>query len=127
MIDQAMVGVTFKEPTHWTGRWTGTAANVPTKVTATSQKTTIARSGVGQLTVTLSDPGGPVGVVQVYDFWVNTSLIGGANYKQVLTTPVSANSGTFTLQVQFANGTAVDLTANDELNMDVWTSRSSNP
>jgi len=133
MIDSHMVGSTFNEPTHWTGRFTGAGNTVPVAVAFTSRKLKIARSGVGALTVTMSDPtlgqsgNGNTGVVQVYDFWVNTSLVGGANVKQVCVSPIAANSATFTLQVQFANGTAVDLTSSDELQADIWTSRSSAP
>jgi hypothetical protein len=134
MIDSRMVGVPFNEPTLWTARFKGAGTNsIPTAVANTSQRVFISTySNVGAMVVTLADngpgvAGGTVGVVQAYEFKYASSLIGGANAKQIIVTPPTVNTATFTLQVQFANGTATDLATTDELVCVVWTSRSIKP
>ena len=127
-----LAGVPFNEPRSGRAADAGAATAVFVAAASTSAKLAIASLGVGALT---SSPHRPVqhrqqrltGVVQNSKFWVNTSLVGGANLKQVIQTPIAANSAVFTLQVQFANGSAADLTSSDELNCEIWTARSANP
>lgn len=120
--------VNCKEPAWIMGRWLGAGAATPTVVAKTTKLTgnpgavpAISRSGVGTLSVVIA---APVGIVQSYDFWVNSGS--SATDKNVRVTPPSG--GTFALQVTFhANGTAVDLAATDELCMMVVTSLAPNP
>jgi hypothetical protein len=125
--------INCKEPLFLMGRWLGAAASVPTPVAKTTRPTgpgapqggpiAISRSGVGTLSVVLPSP---FGVIQSYEFWVNSGT--SATDKNVRTTPPTAGSGTFALQVTFtANGVAVDLAATDELCMFVVSSISANP
>jgi hypothetical protein len=126
MFDARPVNTHFTEPTLHCARYVGAGAAAPTPVAsvkdAQSTKTSITRSGVGALVVTLLDV--PLGVVQTYDFWAACP----ANDKNVRMTPPTAGSYAFTLQVGYhANGVAVDLAATEELCMEVWTSRSQVP
>jgi hypothetical protein len=133
MIDDRMLGVPFNNPTVWMGRFTGTGANVPVAVGFTSRKMTIVRNGTGNVTITLSDPtlgqsgNGLTGVVESSSAWVNTTNIAGTNIKDAVVQPIAANSAAFIVNIQFRNGTAVDLAATDELNFECWTARSQNP
>jgi len=138
MLDVQECYINCKEPAVFMGRWTGAGAAVPVAVAKTTRGTgptsptgsstsggpiTIARSGVGTLSVTLPNP---VGIIQNYSFWVCTGS--SATDKNVRITPVVAGSNTFALQVTFhANGVAVDLAVNDELQMEVISSLSQNP
>lgn len=133
MIDDRTPAIPYNNPTLWQGRFIGNGTSVPNPVAFTSRKMTLTRSGVGSLSLQLSDPtlgqsgNGLIGVVEANGAWVNTSLIGGANLKDAVITPIAANASAFTITIQFRNGSAVDLTSNDELNVEIWTSRSATP
>ena len=135
MIDSRKVGIPFNEPTLWLGRFKGAGTNsIPLAVASTSKKMAITTySNLGAMVVTINDAaapattGGSTGVVQSYSAWVGSGLIGAANAKQVQMSPPSANSAAFTLQIQYANGTAIDIATTEELVVEVWTSRSGNP
>ena len=134
MIDSRLVATPFNEPTLWTGRFVGAGTNTkPTAIAYTSKKLTLTYGNLGAMNVTLSDPtvgqsgNGLTGVVQCYDFWIASPLKGGANLKQVCITPPTVNSAVFVLQVQYANGTAIDIASTEELVCEIWTSRSASP
>lgn len=126
MFDAREVNTHFTEPTLLCGRFVGAGASVPVAIAnvkeSQSTKTTLARSGVGALTLTFLDV--PIGVYQNYDFWV----VAPAADKNVRVTPIAVGSNVFTLQVTTTStGAAVDVAATEELHFEIWASRSQVP
>ena len=109
------LGTHFREPKMFAARWAGAGAAVPTPVTNVKDsqptKSTITRSGVGALVVTVIDT--PLGVIQNYDFWIASNNVADRN---VRVSPPALGTATFTLNVTFsANGVACDVAAGEEL------------
>lgn len=124
MLDARAINTHYNEPTNLAGRFTGAGTSVPAAVANVIDSgplvSVLTRSGVGTLSFVLQEP---VGVIQNYDFWVASP----ANNKSVSVTPPGTGF-TFALQVSWsANGTAVDLQANEELVFEINKSNSGRP
>lgn len=126
MYDSRDPNFKFNEPSLTVGRFTGNGTGALATVASTSKGLSVTRTGVGALTITFTDP--PVGIVQSFAAWVCSA---GAD-KNVRITPIAAGAlGTpyqVTTQVTYqANGSAVDLTSSEELNVECWHARTSQP
>jgi hypothetical protein len=131
MYDANAISTKYKEPLVLHGRFTGAGTGTPAALTTTTQGATlnvtskgltISRSNTGALTVTVSDL--PVGILQ----YCNMNVLSAANAKQVLVPPPGALANTFAVQVVWSGNTAnVDVSANEELDVELWFARTQVP
>lgn len=126
MYDARLVNTHFNEPLLLTGRFVGANAAAPAPIAnvpdAAATRCTIARVSAGNLTIQFIDT--PLGVVQSYDFWVNSAT----NNKICQVTPIGVGLYTFTCNITYAgNGAAGDINPSEELNFQIWTARTVKP
>lgn len=119
--------ISFNEPVLLMGRFLGNATgNVIPVAGTTKGGLTVVRTGTGAHTITVPTP---VGVVQSFCCWLNqpTGTV-SPNTKTVYSNSVANNVTSIPIQVALAsNSSANDLTATEELCVEIWMATSSTP